>query len=183
MFRLVFLLMLLLSGCTTTAIKQPGVVALTESSHYQLAKPPANMVGQGFLSLVKGQQGEEDYELLVQVEINPDSLVMVGTTVNGIELFELVWYENKPYSLKQSMLAKSIEVEYLLADFQLVHWPLALLNSQLTGAQVNQNQQKRVVKQGEKTIIDIHFNKDSIAVKNLARDYQLTISIVEKWTF
>ncbi|NQZ08540.1 MAG: DUF3261 domain-containing protein [Algicola sp.] len=189
MTLLLLLLLLLLSSCASNLsgpTTQPNAVALSDNSQYTLAKTPASMVGQGYLSLVTGGYEDSSYELLVQVELNRDNIVMVGTTVNGIELFELVWFDHKPWQLKQSPLAKTIKPEYLLADFQLVHWPLPSINEHLKGAKMTQNEtnavRERVVKQGEQPIITITSQAQQTTFEQHSRRYRLNIKILETWT-
>ncbi|MFT4927639.1 MAG: hypothetical protein ACI8WB_003752 [Phenylobacterium sp.] len=186
------LLSLLLAGCAVTPKARLSTVALSEHASYQLTAAPASLVGQGFLTLVKGRHGDNDYEFIVQVELNKNSIVMVGTTANGVSLFELVWYQDKPFELNQSILAKGIEVEYMLADFQLVHWPMAVINQQLRGATINGYDSHRVVSvsggdnlsHGEngKKIIDIDYQPSVTSFAHHLRDYQLSITTLEKWS-
>lgn len=191
--------LLWLGGCATLMSKTSGDdssanIALTDSSHLQLSPSPASLTGRGFLSLVKGKHQQQDYQLLVQVELSQDRIVMVGTTVNGMELFELLWFPDRPYQLKQSTLAKEIKVAYLLADFQLVHWPVASLNQYLQGALVIESPdgKKRVIKQGKQPLITIQYQTKAlnqskahsdVTVQNHHRQYTVSIKTLEKWTF
>ncbi|MCJ8272090.1 MAG: DUF3261 domain-containing protein [Psychrosphaera sp.] len=188
-YWLAVLTLLLLSGCASNSPRpapQSNTVALTDNSQYTLAKTPANLIGQGYLSHIKGSHNDNDYELLVQVELNKNNIVMVGTTVSGLELFELVWFDHKPWQLKQSSLAKAIKPEYLLADFQLVHWPLPSINEHLKGAKMTQNEtnalRERVVKQGQQPIITITSQAQQTTFEQHSRGYRLNIKILEKWT-
>lgn len=180
MFRII-LLGLLLSGCMSRAIVDSTLVSLSQHSHYQLSPPPASMVGQGFLTLVKGRHQQNDYELLIQVELHADSMVMVGTTTTGMSLFEVVWHQHQPAQLQQSMLAKDIEVNYLLADFQLVHWPLALINQQLRNATVEGAADQRLIQHQQQKIIEIDYQPTIINFTHHLRDYQLTLTILQQW--
>ncbi len=183
------LTLLLLCSCASNSQRaaiQPNAVALTKNSQYTLAKTPASLVGKGYLSHIKGTHNDNEYELLVQVELNVDNIVMVGTTVSGLELFELVWFDHKPWQLKQSPLAKAIKPQYLLADFQLVHWPIKSINAHLTGAQMTQSglepAVKRVVIQSKQPIITINAQAQQTTFENHSRGYRLTIKTLEEWT-
>jgi hypothetical protein len=117
----------------------------------------------------------------MQVELSQDKIVMVGTTTSGAQLFELQWMDNQPYRLTKSPLGKDIEVKYLLADFQLVHWPKDLLLNYLTGVDIVDKDNTRTLSRAGKPVILIEHQDGFIAFEHLERRYRLTIKVLEQW--
>jgi len=207
--RLIVLLISLavLTSCSTITRHNNNQVMLGEGVSLTLTPAPSSLLNVGFLTQVNGTAGNIDnknngvkestvnhYEMLMQTEISTAVLTMVGMTANGLELFQLQWQAEQPIVVNRSAMASKIKVEYLLADFQLVHWPIDRLNQQLKGAIVSEQlgpqarRQTRQIRADGQTIISIeyHYEPDvrtpsKISLTNHLRHYQFSLKTLDKW--
>jgi hypothetical protein len=73
------------------------------------------------------QIGEQPRQLLVAVRRNAESLQLQALNPLGLELFRLNWGNGQLSSAGLPTVLESFDMAVLIADFQLVHWPLPLL--------------------------------------------------------
>lgn len=181
---------LLMQGCASAPEKPQAParisqVEIADGIALNLTSPPTKQQGQGMQTLIKGRHGQSRYEMLMQIELNPNNIAINATTTSGVQLFEMLWFENAPHRLSRSPLAKDIEVQYLLADFQLAHWPkeqlLAALDSAKIKVTIEDKDRARTVYRNGEPVILIEYQTDFIAFEHLERRYRLTIKPLEKW--
>lgn len=182
----VLVLSVLLHGCASqpkqvTKDEPTAGVLVADNSELKLSSPPKALQGHGFQTLVRGRHGDSRYEMLMQVEMGVDNIVMNGSTTSGAQLFEMLWFDKAPYRLTKSPMAKDIEVKYLLADFQLVHWPKEKLLNHLTGVDIIDKDNTRTIIRNGKPVVLIEHQQEFIAFEHLERRYRLTIKVLDKW--
>jgi len=108
-----------LVGCSSAAMRP------SQSPHI------APFVGfaqpQRYTQTVTVSRDGQDYRMLCVLELNEHGLVLVAFTELGQRLFTLEYRSRHPAVDPSPMLPKSFDANLVLADLQLVYWPLSLL--------------------------------------------------------
>lgn len=108
-----------LVGCSTSATR-------TTSS-----QPLAPFVGfaqpQRYTQTVMFTRDEQDYRMLCVLELDERGLVLAAFTELGQRLFTLEYRSQHPKVDRSPGLPPSFDANLVLADLQLVYWPLRLL--------------------------------------------------------
>lgn len=95
-------------------------------------------------------------------------------------LFEITFNNDKQIKVVKHLPISGVSPAYILADLQLVYWPIELLNKQLSqGLIIVENEKgERLVLQDNKLIIRINKNENEngISYQHLLRHYQFTIT-------
>jgi len=122
-----FLLFLLLSGC--------ALLNRHDQSDFPLAMPiaPPTAPGRRVVQQISAYwPGSRQEVLLCVLELDQRHIAMAGLTNDGLDLFN-VSYDGKSLLLDKSPLVPdSVAPELMLADMQLVYWPLELLQKTLS---------------------------------------------------
>ena len=124
---LLLCVVLFVSACATRAVNIHRVI-LDDNIGYVLQPIPETLLPTGIQALftvkqlkVK-QQGKEN-QFLMQVEMTQSHLLISGMTVEGLSLFTLDWHTKLGTLTYDKKIA--IEPLRILAELQLVLWPLA----------------------------------------------------------
>ncbi len=76
--------------------------------------------------------GQEQHELLTQIEVQANKITLVGLAPLGQALFTLVYDGEQLISEQSPFLGEQFKPEYLMAIMQLIYWPKKLINSHLS---------------------------------------------------
>ncbi|HEX5055464.1 MAG TPA: DUF3261 domain-containing protein [Gammaproteobacteria bacterium] len=129
--------------------------------------------------------GRYNERFLLQTEVSPAGLSMVGLTGFGQKLFELEYQGDVLTVHPTPFLPGSLVPEKLLADFQLIYWPGVQLHELLmgTGVEMLETASQRRLRRGDSTIIDIAYSparaiENSLVYRNLEEGYDMRIEVL-----
>jgi hypothetical protein len=195
-FRQISILMiffhLILAGCSHIKQHQQQSVEIAQGITLTLMSPAALGISQVLTQSVTIKHAGEEHNTLAQIEIDNHSLVLVGMTPLGNQLFSIEYRKNNWYYEVNPILSARIKPKYLLADFQLSYWPIELLQQHLSGGTIQLEKtlgaaNKRAIYRDSKKIIDIRYEKSGlwkgqVDFRHLERDYSVsakTLSVEE----
>ncbi len=180
-----FLLISFLSSCSAPLKKEHSslpVITLDKNLNISLLPPMALDTAVSLTQSVSIDFNGQQHQFIGKLEISDHSFKMVGISHIGMKLFS-IYSENNLYVLEASpTLGSQLDIEYLLADLQLIYWPVKKLNQQLqqTTASLKFDKLGRQLLNNNEPIITIRFtnnkqwNKD-VTYKHLKRGYTVHI--------
>lgn len=120
--------------------------------------------------------------LLCALELNAERIAMAGTSKDGLSLFNLS-YDGENLALdKNPLLPDAIDPRAIVADMQLIYWPVAQLQDRLPpGWHLQSGANRRKLFQGAEKVAEIVYlsNEDDwprhAELSNLRYRYRLTI--------
>lgn len=136
---------------------------------------------------VQGRDGDRQFVLLCQLEVDEQRLAMVATTPMGSTLFSIIYSGDTLVTDVSPLLPTQFQPKYVLIDFQLVFWPLDVLNASLSreGLKVVENPigQRRFVQRNGEVLIEINYStrdpwRGLIELENRVWGYSYTIETV-----
>ena len=133
---------LLLSGCQFLPVSNQS------SSYLPLLEPDSLGLSAAVLQRVSGERDGHHYELLVQLEFDKKQLAMVASTTGGTTLFSLLQQGNEVTTTVSPLLPVVIKPQFVLADMQIMFWPLTVIEQAL----VNSRYQVLAVKGGRELL-------------------------------
>ena len=197
---------LLLQACnppltSKRTISNVGEVELAPDAFFQIL-PLTNSELEGtYNQTVTGIfQGRRE-TFLSQVEIEDQEMTMVGLATFGARIFTLKFNGTRLEFATIPQLASKLRSENLLADFQLVNWPLELIDEQFQNRppktywfspprklEIKATKNKRDIFFGGLKIIDITYTNGEdgsreVVFKNLAKKYELHITQYQEIDF
>ncbi|MFT5703074.1 MAG: hypothetical protein ACI9TO_000435 [Rickettsiales bacterium] len=172
----------LLSGCVSHTKKlQP--ISIATGVNFELIDlhilNKSTILSQNFQGSYSGRK----YSINLITQISPTKMTMVGLSAIGSRLFT-IQYDNRKIDFNLSKMIpanKKIKVEYVLADMQLVYFPIQEIRRNLTGnVTINETANKRVFYKNNKPFIEIKYSSSNvwnskIDFHNLEREYQYSI--------
>ena len=177
---LLFSLCTVLSGCALLTkpdvIKQPVLMPM--------APPvgPARRVVQQ----ITAQWPDRKETMLCVLELDKQRIAIAGLTNDGLSLFNLTYDGNTIISDKNPLLPDSVAPEFIIADLQLVYWPVAVLQKSLHGSSWRlevDSSHRRLYYQGNKTVEVNYLLPDalwpkSVELINYRYNYRLHITTI-----
>jgi hypothetical protein len=177
---LLFSLCTLLSGCVLLTkpdvIKQPVLMPM--------APPvgPARRVVQQ----ITAQWPDRKETMLCVLELDKQHIAMAGLTNDGLSLFNLTYDGKTIVADKSPLLPDSVAPEFIVADLQLVFWPVAVLQKSLHGSSWRlevDSSHRRLYYQGNKTVEVNYLLPDalwpkSVELINYRYNYRLQIKTI-----
>lgn len=121
---------------------------------------------------------------LAQIELTPQGLVLVAMSELGQTLFSLQYTHNELHAETAGFVPQMFEPKYLLADLQLIYWPLSAWQQQMIGAPLSifdedsAEGRRRLIKRGAEIVIDIKYNDRDIIYHHLERAYRIHAEIL-----
>lgn len=120
--------------------------------------------------------------LLCALELNAERIAMAGTSKDGLSLFNLS-YDGENLALdKNPLLPDAIDPRAIVADMQLIYYPVAQLQDRLPpGWYLQSGANRRELFQGAEKIAEIVYRSDEAdwprhaELSNLRYRYRLTI--------
>lgn len=153
---------------------------LDEDISYVLQPIPENLVNTGIQSLFTVKQQGKENQFLMQVEMTQSRLLVSGMTVEGLSLFTLEWHT----ILGALSYDKKIAIEPLriLAELQLVLWPLAEISQGLERGKLKViTQSHREIKSANEIVYQIKQQANISHLVNLKQHYSIAIEELERW--
>jgi hypothetical protein len=128
-------LIISLTGCATTQPQGgslPEAVELAETSPMPLfpLAPPQGQARRIVQQLTALWPGREE-TLLCVLELDSRQIAMAGLTLDGLSLFDLSYDGKTLHADKNPLVPKTLVPELIIADLQLVYWPLDSLQKML----------------------------------------------------
>ena len=162
---IVFFLPLVLNGCALTE-KFSGPVSRTPAEAkttaqgqpelMPLAPPlgPSRRIVQQLTAVWPGRQET----LLCVLELDSRRMAMAGLTGDGLSLFDLSYDGTTLQSDKNPLLPESVAPELIIADLQLVYWPVAALQKMLPRPwRLEADSHHRRLYFNEEPRVDVHY--------------------------
>jgi hypothetical protein len=175
----IFLLWLSLSGCM---LIQPGQVA-AKPELMPIAQPlgPARRVVQQ----INAAWADRQESLLAVLELDAKHIAMAGLSNDGLSLFNLTYDGNTVVSDKSPLLPEPVNPEFIIADLQLVYWPIAILQKNLpVGWRLEEVDKKRYLTISGKKQVEVNYLSPdpvwpkAVELVNFQYDYRLNIKTI-----
>ncbi|MGI2172943.1 DUF3261 domain-containing protein [Shewanella ulleungensis] len=132
------LLLCALASCSQQFARK-SCMAITSQAQYCLAPTINALKAQSEITqsqMISMSHGQDNHEILTQLELTPQRMTLVGLAPLGQALFTLVYDGHTLQSEQSSLLGDTFNAEYLMAIMQLIYWPTEQVNQQLTAAQL-----------------------------------------------
>lgn len=184
---IIVIILIFLQGCTFIGDEHRPYVYLTNGVKFSLLDlknlPKNKTLNQYFKSKYKDQS----YNMNVVSQFSENNLKMVALTDFGSRIFTID-YSNGKLDFSQSPIAKNsgkIKPEYILADMQLIYWPLADIKNNLDGkievTETTKGKLKRQFFDNGKLIIEITYDRQdkwrsNVHYINLMRNYEYVLT-------
>jgi hypothetical protein len=171
---------LLAASCAGQHFGDLRPVYLTDKAAFSLLPPDSFAQNLDGAEQLIAKWGGKDYTLDAYVLANKQGLDMEFFSTMGNELGSLS-YNGKSVSLDSAYLPKSIRLEYIVADFELIFSCTKFLAPALEAAGLRLETCKgsgitsRQIYDGNKMIIDIKKTPTEICYKNILRGYSYTL--------
>jgi hypothetical protein len=175
--------LLLLSGCISMPKSQ--LVTMAPGVTLQLTAPPVALQMQSQTQLLEATFNGKTESLLAQVEYTATEIKLAAMTPSGIPLFEVLWSVDAPAVIQQYVPVPNLDISYVIADLQWVSWPLSQLQDATTGTLTQLDSGRnwtRTLVQGEQVILTVEKFDNRYVLKHLLRDYQITITELNRVT-
>ena len=179
------LCVLTLTACTyskvTTDIATEVNVDIAPQGSMALELPAKALFNTELSQQMDISYGDTSHQLVLLTAFNANGIAIVALTPAGIPLFELSFNENKQIEVTKHLPISGLKPEYVLADLQLVYWPITQLNQQLSnGLRIIENSQgQRTVLQNNQPVIRIQPQGNTLQYQHLLRNYHFTITNIE----
>ncbi|WP_125721307.1 DUF3261 domain-containing protein [Pseudoalteromonas rubra] len=174
---------LILTGCS--AVTRPEQqVNITAQGSLTLLPVPQVLRGTQITQLLRASYGDDSYELIIQLEFARERLSVIAMSVEGLPIFEQVYYSDGRLITHQFLAGAGPEPSYMLADIQLVHWPLQQLQYSIHGAElserVSSDTTTRIVSEGGESTIIIVYDANKVSLSHKQRGYKLELIRLEE---
>jgi len=146
-----FIALLLLSACATTRAPDTGA--------RPLVSPAALRADRSANQIVRGAFGAREMTFNCVVTVRGDTLTVIGLTAMGVRAFTLR-YDGGHIQVDNDLpVPPQLTPERLLADIQLVLWPLNALQPLLErdGWQLTEISGTRRLRRGDTLIAEVHY--------------------------
>lgn len=179
---LLLLFLLLITACSS--IEQRGKpVLLDKHSQYYLQTVPKELWGRATLQKLLITTPQDKYELLLQTELRPKQINMVGLSTAGLVLFKLTWSNELGLKLDSNVLAKGINAQVMLAYYQLANWPIHDIQLGLMdihAALSPEDKQKRLFFRGTELIFTVKHTAQRSVMTHHVDHYQINIETLQQ---
>ena len=162
--------MLLFSLCTVLN----GCAVLTKSDvvNQPVLMPMAPPIGPSrrVVQQITAQWPELKETMLCILELDKQRIAIAGLTNDGLSLFNLTYDGKKILADKSPLLPDSVATEFIIADLQLVYWPVALLQKSLHDSSWRlevDSGHRRLYYRGNKTVEVNYLVPDAVWAKSV----------------
>lgn len=135
----------------------------------------------------KGRQ----HIFLAQLEFDPAGLVMVAMSEFGQTLFSLQYKNDRLVTEMAAFMPRLPELKYLLADLQLIYWPLMCWQLQLQGSAFalvevpSDDTRHRLLQRNGMTVVDVMYSaaadfSSDVVYRHLERGYTLHATVLRR---
>lgn len=181
-------LMFLLSGCALTS--NNNSIHLTENLALVLTPPPSEKVGEINSHLVEITNKGKSHRFIAQVEYRNNEIAMAAVSPAGVPLFDFRWFDKKETEVNQYVPLPFADIGFIIADMQLCHWPLSMIETSLLGTNVSVSQHdnlsqnqiiwQRTILDNNQVIIKIEKFDDGYELENIIRGYRIRLTNLDK---
>lgn len=160
-----------LSGCaffssttspTVSPIQGSAVkVYLSDQVYWILPSPDAIKGRFVATQLVKGRYGDQAFDLLFQIENKPGQLSLLGMTVSGQQLLQLVYRDGELSGKVSPLVGDRIKLAYLVSDLLLAYGDGDILKVALEGREMTLKETRsniRVIGYNKRPLIFIEYS-------------------------
>lgn len=174
---------LCLSGCFYQSAKEVKSVNIAKEVNFKLID--LNKLGKNieFNQYFQGSYAKNKYSVNLVTKISPDKAIIIGITSIGHRLFTIDYNNHRLNFTASKMIPKDsrIKPEYVLADMQLVYFPLVEIRRNISSnVVVKEGAKKRIFYKNNQPFIEIKYSSidflnSDISFKNLERKYEYII--------
>jgi len=160
-------------------------ITLDEHINYVLQPIPENLLNTGIQALftvkqLKAKQKDKENQFLIQVEMTRSHLLISGMTLEGLSLFTLDWHTELGTLNYDNKIA--IEPLRILAELQLVLWPITDISEGLESGKLNViTQNHREISSVNGVVYQIKQQANTSHLVNLKQHYSIAIEELERW--
>ncbi|WP_105264629.1 DUF3261 domain-containing protein [Pseudoalteromonas sp. T1lg76] len=185
---LCLLLLLVLSGCASYSPVEPEVkdkaVMFSAEVGLALSAPPSELLNSQWQKRMFVTKAQTQQALLSQLAINGEGeLRLALMSAAGLPVFTLSYNAEQGVAAQHFIAAEDLDPSYILADIQLVHWPVAQLNKHLKGAHLIEYRQGgeliRELRQNDTSLLDIRYGGEVIILNNKIHHYEIRFEEVK----
>ncbi|WP_161990602.1 DUF3261 domain-containing protein [Candidatus Methylobacter oryzae] len=123
--------------------------------------------------------------MLAVLELDARHIAMSGLSNDGLSLFNLTYDGNTVVSDKSPLLPESVNPEFIIADLQLVYWPIAELQKKLPADwRLEAAQNKRILTAGNNKQVEVNYLSadpdwpKAVELVNFRYNYRLNIKTI-----
>ncbi|TLX51895.1 hypothetical protein CWC31_04750 [Pseudoalteromonas ruthenica] len=172
-----------LSACTAVPERNANSVDLAAGVSFDMGVAPPSLHQQQWQKKLTFSRAERSATLLSQLAVNQNGeLRLVLTSGAGIPLLSMAFSDDEKISVSTQLATLPIDPEYILADVQLVHWPMKQLKGQLRGAQIQEFQRGatrvREIKRAHTLLLRIEYQGATTTLTNYMHQYQIIFTEV-----
>ncbi|MCX7102734.1 MAG: DUF3261 domain-containing protein [Methylobacter sp.] len=148
----VFVLLLMLSACALNPLEENidnvGLMPIA-----QPLEPSRRIVQQ-----INAFWSDREESLLAVLELDKQHIAMAGLSNDGLSLFNITYDGKTVLSDKSPLMPATVKPEFMLADMQLVYWPLTTLQTILpVGWRLETLKNKRFLYINDKKQMEINY--------------------------
>ncbi|MEM0515865.1 DUF3261 domain-containing protein [Pseudoalteromonas sp. YIC-827] len=185
---LVLLLLLALSGCASYNKTEQGapqsLVSFSAEVGLALSAPPVELLNSQWQKRMYVTKAQTQQALLSQLAINGEGeLRLALMSAAGLPVFTLSYKAEQGVTAQRFIAAEDLDPSYILADIQLVHWPVAQLNKHLKGAHLIEYRQDgeliRELRQNDTSLLEIRYGAEVIILNNKIHHYEIRFEEVK----
>jgi hypothetical protein len=123
--------------------------------------------------------------MLAVLELDARHIAMAGLSTEGLSLFNLTYDGNTVVSDKSPLLPEQVNPEFIIADLQLVYWPIAELQKKLPADwRLEATQNKRTLIVSNKKQVEVNYLSSdpvwpkAVELVNFRYNYRLNIKTI-----
>ena len=171
------LFIIFIAGCVT--VEPVKKVSIANGIDMQLLLPTQAI---SVTQKITARYKKNEHLLIMQVQGSPEKIVMAGLTPTGTRLFSLSFDGRTVENWKSPLFTAPFDGSYVLADFELATFGVAILRSALPAnvlltetVQNSTTRERSVLDAAGKTVIHIEYRGAQTRYCHLERDYCLQI--------
>ena len=173
------IVLLVVGGCVSPDSR---ITRVRIADSLDLDLHPPETFGQkiSVLQHVEVHHSDRIFETLVQLEISPEWVTLVGFTTMGVRTFTVRWSGEELFSESSDGNDMPFDPKYIMADLQLALWPKNFIKDTLQIQETLGAASSREVMRAGVPVVRISYEKTPawrghIKLQNLERDYRLEI--------
>ena len=166
-----------LYSCASARVRENRLFAwVTDSARYFLLPPEYLETPMDNLQFISASYGRQNFHVIVLVRADETGLDMTMINEMGAGMGELIW-RNGAISFSSSVFPRSVQPEYIVADFQLCFYDAKALGRVLgdAGLLFEETDAGRRIYNGNRLIIEITKTPNTVNFINHLRGYSYTL--------
>ncbi|MFY8275197.1 DUF3261 domain-containing protein [Pseudoalteromonas sp. SSDWG2] len=176
-FVSLLVLFMILLGCNST-YKASDTVMFTQGVGLELSAAQSSLYSSHWQKRMFVMRQGQERALLSQLEIDATGAVKLGLMTSvGLPVLTLNYSQKHGLRAKEYVSLQGLDAQYILADIQLVHWPITQVQEYVRGAHVTQsdngNVRVRELYTDERLLIRITYDAHRITLSNFIHEYEI----------